>query len=371
VANAEFRWGINPETRGKTYFGACNFVMAGWPGTDGNAGKSMSWGTQGGAGLYHATSGNASVTSANGKTVSFANRCTAADGKPVANEPKETFSNHEARIKGGAGWVNPTAKTAKISWTGTFTIAYYDGLTYFWVKDPVLEVAADGSATVKATLGGYGADREDASSWLKHPDTPAVIAQMKGVSVNAANGVTLNPLYKDVKITAPPGSPAQVMNSTHPGSWPQGFVNFQGRTGLHSYWYSSGAAIDNRKPPDPIFVSWDADKPIEGSPETNVPSRGAGTGGFTPESGGWGGGSGGSGAGNGAPAAPGDADDWDYTVNPASLGLAPKDLVPERGNIARRTPFAVQAAILTLLIGATLGVVGWRREWFSHTKGTE
>ncbi|MCL1897976.1 MAG: hypothetical protein FWG16_04060, partial [Micrococcales bacterium] len=107
VVNAELTWGINLETRGRTYFGACNFAMAGWPGTNGNAKDATPW-SEGGGELYHASSGNVSVVNSKGQPVNFAARCLAPDGTALQAEPSATFTDHHVKITKGSGVANPT-----------------------------------------------------------------------------------------------------------------------------------------------------------------------------------------------------------------------------------------------------------------------
>jgi hypothetical protein len=70
-------------------------------------------------------------------------------------------------------------------------------------------------------------------------------------------GLTVTPTYLGVTVTPPAGSPAQATGTpATAGSFPQSFVDFQGRVGTASYWYSSGGGADVRKPTTPLTVSW-------------------------------------------------------------------------------------------------------------------
>jgi hypothetical protein len=254
-------------------------------------------------------------------------------------------------------------------------VVYYDGLTYFWIEDPVLMIDSNGNAKLTATAGGFGSPREG-GAWGRHPDSPVVLAAAAAANADSAsegawtseNGLTLKHAYAGRRVLVPSGAPAQRLGSESqaPGAWEQSFIDFQGRTGLHSYWYSSGAAIDYRKPPDPVYISWDADKPIE-TPIVTTPTKPGQSG-----SGGWSGGlpaavakavnrpgtgQGGTGA---ATAATGP---WGLKAEPVVVTKAPKDLVPER-NPAAGTSIAAEAAILTLLVSASIALIAWRRGWF-------
>jgi hypothetical protein len=376
LSNAQLIWGFNLETRGKSYYGACNFLMAGRPGADGNAGAAQEWEPGGwGQGLYHAESGNAKAINAAGAAVPFDRRCLDSSGQPVqynaAKQSASTYTDTQIQLTGGTGWRDAESGQAHIEWQGTFTVVYYDGLTYFWVENPVLTIDAKGSATLSATGGGYGSPREG-GAWGRHPDTAMVLATAPTTAnanadegaLTSANGLTLKHAYAGRQINVPAGAPDQrLVDSNAPGAWPQSFVDFQGITGLHSYWYSSGSAIDYRKPPDPVYVSWDAASPVE-SPVVSAPG-----GGSTATSG-WGGGlalpqavavSGQSQG--GATGATDAGNPWGMRPDAVVAALAHKDLVPERDPYAG-TSIAAQAAILTLLVSASFALIAWRRGWF-------
>jgi hypothetical protein len=375
IANARLDWGFNPETRGKSYYGACNFLMAGVPGGDGNAGAAREWGVgDWGAKLYHAESGNAKVVGADSQTaVPFTRRCLDPNGQPVkydaSDQTASTYTATRVRLGKGTGWRDTKTGAAQITWQAAFSVVYYDGLTYFTLTDPVLNVDQAGSATLTATAGGWGSPREG-GAWRKHPDTLVVLGEAgtasstRGEGVEtSANGLTLRPAYAGRAVSVPPDAPAQKLGgeSKAPGAWPQSFVDFHGLTGLHSYWYSSGAAIDHRKPPDGVFVSWDAARPIPS--ETNLPETGGGGSGIAPpkllttsptkaaKT------QGGAGADV--------SDPWDLTVEPLVYALGPPDLVPLREAIAGASP-AAKAAVLTLLVSAVTALLAWRRGWFRH-----
>ncbi|MDR0627033.1 MAG: hypothetical protein LBG11_07210, partial [Bifidobacteriaceae bacterium] len=135
LSNAMLAWGFNAETRGKSYYGACNFLMAGSPGTDGNAGRAAEWSPgDWGKDLYHGESGNAKVVNSAGRLVPFERRCLDPAGEPLTDS---TYTDTQVQLTGGSGWRDSKTGQARIEWDGTFTVVYYDGLTYFWVEDPV------------------------------------------------------------------------------------------------------------------------------------------------------------------------------------------------------------------------------------------
>ena len=377
VTNAELKWGINLETRGRTYFGACNFAMAGWPGQDGNAKDATPW-EQRGSGLYHATAGNVSVVDAKGVAVPFAGRCADPAGKPLQSEPTATFTDHQIRLTKGTGKVDLATGQGQIAWQGTVTVVFYDGLVYFWLRNPVLNLSKGGTASLTATVGGYGSDRNDATKWIAFKERTVVVAQ--GKAALQAAGAELRPTYKDVVLPLVKDQALGAL-STNPGAWPAGFVDFQTITGLSQYWYSTGNNHDYRKPPDPLYVSWDAAKSIAPPPPDGSERPPPGDGeadGFLPAQGGPNGGTAGgtgsgAGAGSGAAAGAGEAaasPPWDMAVEPAEFNAAGQELVPNAKANQRGRSLLVEIALLTLICTSGLGLVGWRRGWFrSKTKG--
>ena len=179
---------------------------------------------------------------------------TRPNGKPLGAPTAGTFSRHRVLIKAGKGVANPKTNTARVNWKGKFTVLYYSGYTFYYVSNPTLTVKR-GRGTVKATLGGYGTSRNDPSQWVKLPNRRVVIARLKGVKVTK-KGLLTTPKYRKVKYTPPKNAPGskQVRKGKNWGSWPRAFVNYQQRTGQHSYWYSSGSATDRFKRALPLNV---------------------------------------------------------------------------------------------------------------------
>ncbi|MCL1897944.1 MAG: hypothetical protein FWG16_03890, partial [Micrococcales bacterium] len=290
------------------------------------------------------------------------------------------------------------------SWKGTVTVVFYDGLVYFWFRDPQLNIAKDGSATLKATVGGYGSDRNDGTKWIQFPTRTVVLAS--GQVRRSGAGVVLQPVYKDVVLTNVTDQKL-AGGSTNPGAWPQGFVDFQLATGLAQYWYSTGNSHDYRKPPDPLYISWDAAKSISQPPKTSGAKDNSGNKptGFPspsnpaprpkPSPGGgssWRGGSGGqswtSGGGStGAdpdqeasffdPELPGEwaegnegpaGDNWDMAVDAVQFHVPASELVPEALTDQPKSHLAIQIAVLTIICTIGLALAGWRFGWFVAPK---
>jgi hypothetical protein len=264
VSDAALRWSINTEMGSGAYFGGCNFLMAGIPGADGDAGSAKVWSAT--DGLYRAMAGDVRVEKPGPDgtfaPATWANRCQDRDGTTVTTGNGRSTET-QVVLEGGTGRVDPGTGTATIRWTGTFSVVMYGGMTYWWASDPVLTVAADGSARVTATAGGFGTDMADQSTWERLDPTTIVLAELRGVDVAADDrGVSGLPAYLGVAVQAPAGSVPQDRRSAGWGAFPQSFVDFQGRTGQAAYWYSSGGAADARKPATPLYVSYDADAPL-------------------------------------------------------------------------------------------------------------
>ncbi len=154
VTGALLRWGLNHEAASGAYFGGCNFLSAG---TAGDTGSARLW-TEA-DGFYATEAGNVSVEKpdATGAYVAptWATRCQGPDGAAVTTS-SPTGTGTEVVVEGGTGVVDRSAGTATIRWSGSFTVVFYGGMTYWSASDPVLTVAADGTGTLTATASGFG-----------------------------------------------------------------------------------------------------------------------------------------------------------------------------------------------------------------------
>lgn len=256
VTGAELTWGLNLETgAGAFQPGACNFLSAG---KAGNTGSSRAWTEN--DGFHKPSEGNVKIIKdgPDGTTIAptWANKCQTGTGASVGPTGTTNVSNNKVVLSNGVGTADTAAKTARIEWSGSFTSAFYSGLTYWSASNPVLTVKADGTATLTATASGYGADMNDTSAWTTIDPETATLANMTGVTVDA-DGFVKVPEYLGVS------TPAGVAQSgTIVGAFPQDFVTFQGKTGTQAYWHSTGGTADVRKPATEVAVTWKvADKP--------------------------------------------------------------------------------------------------------------
>jgi hypothetical protein len=364
--DAVLRWSLNAETGAAAYFGGCNFLMAGVPGATGDTGGGRVW-TEA-DGLYRAEQGDVRIErpTADGRSsrlATWGERCLAPDDVTTVSTANGLTTGAQVVLSAGTGTLDPAAGTARIEWTGTFTVVFYGGLTYWWASDPVLTVAADGTARLTATAGGYGTSMQDMSQWVPIPATEIVLADLTGVAVTAADGVVARPRYAGVRVQVPAGSSPQVLDGASAGSFPQSFVTFQGLTGQAAYWYSSGGLADSRKVASDLAVSWSAASQVRPSTPT---TRTAATGGAVLASAG-GGGSGARGTGTGGGTLPAGsavlaALPTVPTAQVRTVGLAGADLVPGVG-AGTSADERVAWGTSGLLLAATGAVIGFRRGW--------
>lgn len=264
VDDVTLTWALSQEAGGGTYFGGCNFLSAG---KAGNTGSSRPWTS--GDNFYRAAEGNVSILKdgASGPVApTWDTKCFNAAGTSVSPAPGSS-TNNRVQFTGGEGRVDLAAGTATVSWEGSFTSAFYGGMTYWHASDPTLTVSADGKGTLKATVGGYGTSMDDMSQWGVLTEREVTLANLSGVSLSE-DGLTINPDYLGVVLT---GITGQATTGANAGSFPQDFVEFHEETGQAAYWYSSGGSADPKKIAAPINIAWDATEAPEPEPE---PSEG-------------------------------------------------------------------------------------------------
>lgn len=339
------RWGINPESTGGAYLGGCNFPSAGVAGDSGGAAP---W-TEA-SGLYRATEGDVRIEKpdAHGtyRLASWDARCLDANGSPVRVADVESYTGSQVVVGGGVQRVDAATGRRVISWTGSFTLAFYGGMTYWSASDPVLTLEADGTGRLTATVSGYGTDMDDLSKWVPLAPAQVTLADIASVE-ERTNGLTAIPAYVGVPVTVGAGGQPQArrddVNAAWWGSFPQSFVDFQQLTGQSSYWFTSGGARDRAKPPLPIVVTFhDTGEPYV-APD---PGLGTGASGATSSGGATGGGVGGGSTGTGT-ASP------SRVTGPASGGSS----ASPRGTVVEQAANAFLASPLATLFGLGDGLI--------------
>jgi hypothetical protein len=253
ISGATLEWGLNTEVQSQPPAGGCNYFSAG-----------ESDGTQA---TYAAVAGNVAVVK-NGGTPTWANHCTLTGGN----------ANQKFVISNGTGTLDTSTGASTIHWTGTASVNFYGGLAPFWFSDPTLTMLANGTGEIVADLGGYASSQENPTAKVPlDPVEDVVIARVSNVTGANRTGFTITPNFAGVLYDAPEGNTPQNRTNAGWGSWPASFVDFQNQTGLSSYWYSSGASGDVRKPPTAITVGYGAFTGAPGPPGAVVAKSGSTT----------------------------------------------------------------------------------------------
>ncbi|PJJ65490.1 LPXTG cell wall anchor domain-containing protein [Compostimonas suwonensis] len=253
VSDAVFRWGLSNEANNKAFApGTSNFFSAGKaPKTSGADTISES--------EWAATSGDVTIEKqqADGSyaTATWAGLKTTPAGGTIPSPTSGQFSNHRVVIGDGTGDADADADSADIQWTGDFTVAFYSGMTQFYVSDPHL-IVSNGSGELTATLSGFGTSMDDPDVFQPLPTAEVTLAVLNGVDVTD-DGFEVSPDYLGVEVELPASASPQVRTGDNWGSFPQSMVDYQLLTGQSSYWYSSGLSTDAFKVPLPISVGFE------------------------------------------------------------------------------------------------------------------
>ncbi|WP_210650374.1 hypothetical protein [Nocardioides sp. SYSU D00065] len=255
VSGAILRWGVNNETNNRAFApGTYNFMSAGVvpdPGRGGTTLPRASWRAEDGNVRIEKQQADGGYALATWEGLS-----TTPQGATISSPTSGQFSNHQVVIGAGTGTVDPATGFATISWTGSFTVLFYSGMSYFTVTDPTLTVTPE-RAQLTATAGGFASDMDDQSQWLPLPPTPVVLADLPVAEVDlaAADGFVSTPTYLGVDWQAPADEAAQA-GGPYRGAFPSSFLDFLATAGTAGYWYSTGGATDAFKPALPLSVSW-------------------------------------------------------------------------------------------------------------------
>ena len=278
ISGATLSWGLSGEAGGGAYFGGCNFLSAG---AAGSTGSSRVWAEA--DGFYSAEQGDVRIEkpTADGGWVepTWATKCQGPTGAAVSAGSTTSFTGNRVVLSNGVGSTSSATGTGTVSWTGSFTIVFYGGMTYWTASDPTLTVDSSGNGTLTATASGYAASMDDTSVWEPITPTSITLANLKGVELDA-DGFTATPEYLGVSVTTTgtPQSSKTTANEAYWGSFPQSFVTFQERTGQSSYWYSSGGARDAAKPTTPLTVEYTAEPRYQLEPTVTASVAGTATG---------------------------------------------------------------------------------------------
>lgn len=236
LTGVRFDWGVSDEVQALAPNRAANFLSAG------------------------VSDGSESTYAASAPHVRVLQVSADGDETPAtwATRGAHTTSGGQQRVRltGGAGSIAADG-TATVAWAGTFSVNFYGGLVPFTVKNVKLVVSPDGGGTLKGDLSGYGSSQSDPDDRTPVPTVEGVtLATFSGARVDPDGATTqIIPAYAGVAVDLPAGAAQQDRATPGWGAWPQSFVDFQVKTGLAPYWYSSGGVADARKPPHPFAVT--------------------------------------------------------------------------------------------------------------------
>ena len=251
LTGAEFRWGMMNEANNAAHApGTWNFFSAGKipdPGKGNTAMKREDWDQSSGSVEIQKWDGSAY------KDATWDGLSTDSDGEKITSAGSGRYSNHQFVFSGGKGTAAKDGSAAHIEWEGAVSVVFYSGYTFFYLSDPVLDVA-DGNGKITATLSGFGGDREDPDAWEPIEPREVTIADLPGLTLTDSDGFTATPAYDDVKV-----STASCPNT---GSFPKSFIDFQEDLGTAAFWCKSGSSTDTAKKALPVAVSFDASRPI-------------------------------------------------------------------------------------------------------------
>ncbi|WP_424465754.1 hypothetical protein [Pseudoclavibacter helvolus] len=260
---ATFFWGLNKEATSGAFYGGCNFLSAGQAS---DTGSSRLWT----ADDYRSADGNVTIIKPVGaefQQASWATKCVDRTGANVSTARLGSYTESQVRITGGETTRNGSQLT--VQWRGSFTVAFYGGLSYWTATDPVLKVDANGNGTITATGSGYGASMTDSSKWVPLAERTITLATLTGINTSG-DVFTITPDYLGVSYdgtgqsqgvvggdegTASGQAARTALNSSYWGAFPADFIDFQKETGLFSYWFTSNGARDAYKPTLPLTVS--------------------------------------------------------------------------------------------------------------------
>jgi hypothetical protein len=266
VDDATLRWGINNETSNRAFApNTYNFMSAGKvpdPGHGGSVIAQSDW---------KQSSGNVEIEKWDGsawKPATWAGLKTDAAGNPLGSATAGTFSGHTFVLSGGVGTVDREAGTAHVAWDADLTVLYYSGMSFFYVSDPVLDVA-DGVGTLTATVSGFGSSLSDPDSWVPVAPRTVTFADLPAVDLDDEAGFVAEPAYRGVQVTGVP----QNTTGTDAGSFPQSWIDMMDDLGTAAFWYSSGGATDPFKVALPMTVGYDASVPVVGPTPTIAPTK--------------------------------------------------------------------------------------------------
>jgi hypothetical protein len=262
IDSAVLRWGMSNEANNAAHApGTSNFFAAGRIPNPGAGNVKLPQGS------WKQKSGNVAIEKWDGaayRPATWAGLTSDKDGVAITSPTSGRYSDHQFVFSGGSGTVDATAGTAHIAWDGDVSVLFYSGFTFFYLSDPVLDVAG-GSGTLTATLSGYGSSQANPDLWVEIPPETVTLADLPDVDLTDAAGFNALPAYDGVHVT--------VAGAPYTGSFPQSFVSFMDDAGTAPFWLNSGSSTDVAKKALALTVSYDAADPVEpAEPGTHTPN---------------------------------------------------------------------------------------------------
>ncbi|MCZ4497629.1 MAG: hypothetical protein JWQ74_182 [Marmoricola sp.] len=252
ISNAVLRWGMSNEANNAAHApGTTNFFSAGKipdPGKGNVKLPQASW---------NQSAGNVAIEKWDGaayQPATWAGLSTDASGAAITSPSSGRYSGHQLVFSAGAGTLNRDAGTAHIAWDGDVSVLFYSGYSFFYLSDPVLDVA-DGKGTLKATASGFGTSQADPTLWTAIAPATVTLATLPEVDLDDAAGFNTIPAYDGVKVSS--------AGSSYTGSFPQSFIDFLTDAGTAPFWFNSGSSTDPAKKALPVTVSYDASAPVK------------------------------------------------------------------------------------------------------------
>ncbi|MFI8634166.1 hypothetical protein ACIGEP_16405 [Microbacterium sp. NPDC077663] len=263
--DAQLRWGLNAESGSGAFAGGCNFLSAGQAGDTGGA---RVW-TEA-DGFYRAESGSVRIEKPTGdgawEAASWATKCLDPSGAPVTASSTSSATGNQVVMDAGVGTRSDSG--LEIRWSGSFSVVFYGGMTYWSVSDPVLTLDEKGSGRLTATASGFATSMEDLTNWQPIAARQIVLADIHGADSQEGEGFTVTPEYLGVTSRGSGQIDRGSSDASIWGSFPQSFVDFHRLTGQQGYWVTTGGIRDAAKPASPLTVSFDAAAPIDVPPPT-------------------------------------------------------------------------------------------------------
>lgn len=241
--DAVLRWGMTNEANNKAHApGTWNFFSAGKipnPGKGGTTLKSDAWDQESGDVSIEKRSGDG-YTDATWDGLS-----TDADGKTIESATSGRYSDHQFVFSNGKGVASPDGSKAQITWDGDVSVIFYSGMSFFYVSDPVLDVA-DGKGTLSGTLSGYRSSQADQSVWEEVDPCTVTLADLPSVALSEGT-VEATPAFDDVKVSTKDFGDVT-------GSFPQSFISYHDKLGTAAFWHKSGSSTDKAKKALPLTI---------------------------------------------------------------------------------------------------------------------